>query len=259
MERLNKYLAHAGIASRRQCDELIATGRVKVDGRIIRDLGIKIDPDQHKVSVDDAPVRTEKTVYWVVNKPVGYLCTNHDPAGRPLAKDLIPRIEQRVFTVGRLDEASEGMLLMTNDGELAYKLMHPKFEVEKTYLVLVAGQPTQQDLKQLLDGVWLSDGKVKAKRVRRVKAQGDSTWLRIVLCEGKNREIRRMLAKLEHKVMKLRRVAIGPIDLDRLPKGKARKLSLEELNSLKKTVDDGLKKLEKLHRRATGEGDRPKS
>ncbi len=259
MERLNKYLAHAGIASRRQCDELIATGRVKVDGRIIRDLGIKIDPDQHKVSVDDAMVRTEKSVYWVINKPVGYLCTNHDPAGRPLAKDLIPRIEQRVYTVGRLDEASEGMLLMTNDGELAYKLMHPKFEVEKTYLVLVAGQPSRQDLQKLLDGVWLSDGRVKAKRVRRVKAQGDSTWLRIVLCEGKNREIRRMLAKLEHKVMKLRRVAIGPIDLDRLPKGKARKLTLEELTTLKKTVDDGIQKLEKLQRRAATEGERPKS
>lgn len=251
MERLNKYLAHAGIASRRQSDELIATGRVKVDGRIIRDLGIKIDPDQHKVTVDDVPVRTEKTVYWVVNKPVGYLCTNHDPAGRPLAKDLIPRIEQRVFTVGRLDEASEGMLLMTNDGELAYHLMHPKFEVEKTYLVLVAGQPTRMDLQKLLDGVWLSDGKVKAKRVRRVKAQGESTWLRIVLSEGKNREIRRMLAKLDHKVMKLRRVAIGPIELDRLPKGKARKLSLTELAALKKTVEVGLKNLEKLQRRAT--------
>jgi 23S rRNA pseudouridine2605 synthase len=252
MERLNKYLAHAGVASRRQCDELIATGRVKVDGRVVRDLGVKIDPDQHKVSVDDAPVRVEKTVYWVVNKPVGYLCTNHDPAGRPLALDLIPRIEQRVYTVGRLDEASEGMLLMTNDGELAYQLMHPKFQVEKTYLVLVAGQPNKQDLQKLLDGVWLSDGKVKAKRVRRVKAQGDSTWLRIVLCEGKNREIRRMLAKLNHKVMKLRRVAIGPVDLDRLPKGKARKLSLTELAALKKTVEAGFKKLEKLRDRAAG-------
>lgn len=253
MERLNKYLAHAGVASRRKCDELIAAGRVKVDGRVVRDLGTKLEPERHTISVDDAPVRSEKTVYWVVNKPVGYLCTNHDPAGRPLATDLIPRIEQRVFTVGRLDEASEGLLLLTNDGELAYRLMHPKFEIEKTYLVLVAGHPTAADLQKLLDGVWLSDGKVKAKRVRRLKSQGDSTWLRIVLCEGKNREIRRMLAKLDHKVMKLRRVAIGPVELDRLAKGKARKLSLKELEALRKTVDHGIKKLERLRHRATGD------
>lgn len=254
MERLNKYLAHAGVASRRKCDELIAAGRVKVDGRVVQDLGTKLVPERHTISVDDEPVKGEKAVYWLVHKPVGYLCTNHDPAGRPLATDLIPRIEQRVYTVGRLDEGSEGLLLMTNDGDLAFKLMHPKFEIEKTYLVLVAGSPTTTDIQKLLDGVWLSDGKVKAKRARRVKTQGDSTWLRIVLCEGKNREIRRMLAKLDHKVMKLRRVAIGPIELDRLPKGKARKLSLKELEDLRKTVESGSKKLETLRDRAAGGG-----
>jgi 23S rRNA pseudouridine2605 synthase len=252
MERLNKYLAHAGVASRRKCDELIAAGRVKVDGRVIRDLGTKLEPERHTISVDDAPVRGEKPVYWVVHKPVGYLCTNHDPAGRPLAQDLIPRIEQRVYTVGRLDEASEGLLLMTNDGDLAYKLMHPKFEIEKTYLVLVAGHPTTLDLQKLLDGVWLAEGKVKARRARKVRSQGDSTWLRIVLCEGKNREIRRMLAKLDHKVMKLRRVSIGPIELDRLPKGKARKLALKELEALRKAVDAGGRKLDRLRDRAAG-------
>ncbi|MBX3397963.1 MAG: rRNA pseudouridine synthase [Gemmataceae bacterium] len=257
MERLNKYLAHAGVASRRKCDELIAAGRVKVDGRVVRDLGTKLEPDRHTISVDDAPVRGEKTVYWVVHKPVGYLCTNHDPAGRPLATDLIPRIEQRVFTVGRLDEASEGLLLMTNDGDLAYKLMHPKFEIEKTYLVLVAGHPTPGDLQKLLDGVWLAEGKVKARRVRKLKSQGDSTWLRIVLSEGKNREIRRMLAKLDHKVMKLRRVAIGPIELDRLPKGKARKLSLKELDALKKEAEAGTRKLDRLRDRAAGRENGP--
>ncbi len=246
MERLNKYLAHSGVASRRKCDELIATGRVKIDGRIVRDLGIKLEPEKHTISVDDVPVKYEKTVYWLVHKPVGYLCTNHDPAGRPLASDLIPRIEQRVFTVGRLDESSEGLLLMTNDGELAYRLMHPKYEIEKTYLVLVAGHPTAQDLQKLLDGVWLAEGKVKARRVKRMKSQGDSTWLRIVLCEGKNREIRRMLAKQNHKVLKLRRIAIGPLELDRLPKGKARKLSLKELTALKSCVDSGIRKLERL-------------
>src|SRR5580692_6979588 len=244
MERLNKYLAHAGIGSRRFCDTLIAAGRVKVDGNLVRDMGLKIDPQAHQVSVDDHPVRTEKPVYWVVNKPVGYLCTDADPAGRPRAVDLLPHVEQRVFTVGRLDEGSEGLLLMTNDGDLATSLMHPRYGVPKTYLVLVAGKPTPEDLQKLLDGVWLSEGKVKARSVKRVRAQGNSTWLRVILTEGKNREVRRMLAKLDHKVMKLRRVAIGPVKLDKLPKGKARRVSAEELADLRKFVATAQEKIE---------------
>ena len=236
MERLNKFLAHAGVGSRRFCDTLISAGRVKVDGVPVRDLGLKIDPAAHQVSVDDHPVRAEKPVYWAVNKPVGYLCTNSDPAGRPLAVHLLPHVEQRVYTVGRLDEASEGLLLLTNDGDLAFRLMHPRFGVEKTYLVQVQGSPSPADLKQLLHGVWLSEGKVRARRIKRLKRQGESTWLRIVLAEGKNREIRRMLAKLGHKVLTLKREAIGPVKLDRLPKGKSRRLSLPELKMLKLAV-----------------------
>jgi 23S rRNA pseudouridine2605 synthase len=234
MERLNKFLAHAGVASRRQCDTLIASGRVRVNGRVVVDLATKVDAATHKVAVDDTPVRVERSVYWVVHKPVGYLCTNHDPSGRPLALHLIPHVEQRVYTVGRLDESSEGMLLMTNDGELAHKLMHPRYQIEKTYQVLVAGKPSVADLNKLLEGVWLSAGKVAAKSVRRMKPQGESTWLRVVLCEGKNREIRRMLAKLSHKVLRLKRIAIGPVLLDKLPKGKSRKLNPRELDALNK-------------------------
>ena len=236
MERLNKFLAHAGIGSRRHCDTLIAAGRVKVDGHKVADLGLKIDPAKHTIAVDDHPVRSEKLVYWVVNKPVGYLSTNSDPAGRPRAIELLPHVDQRVYTVGRLDEGSEGLLLMTNDGELAFHLMHPRFGIPKTYFVLVAGKPTPVDIQKLLDGVWLSEGKVKAKDVRRMKPQGNSTWLRIVLTEGKNREIRRMLAQLGHKVMKLRRTAIGPVTLDKLPKGKCRRISAAELTELQKWV-----------------------
>src|SRR6059058_5420259 len=129
MERLNKFLAHAGVGSRRHCDTLIAKGRVKVDGVRVTDLGTKINPQVHQVAVDDTPV------YWAVNKPVGYLCTNDDPDGRPRAADLLPHVEQRVYTVGRLDEGSEGLLLMTNDGDLAMPLMHPRYGVPKTYLV----------------------------------------------------------------------------------------------------------------------------
>lgn len=233
MERLQKVLAHAGVGSRRHCEELITAGRVTVDDRPVRELGVKVDPGQ-KICVDDVPIQQERPVYWLVNKPRGYLCTNHDPAGRPRAIELIPQVEQRVYTVGRLDEASEGLLLLTNDGDLAFRLMHPRFGVDKTYLVQVAGYPTHQDLEQLLKGVWLSDGHVRARQVKRLKTQGESTWLRIVLCEGKNREIRRMLARLGHKVLRLRRLALGPVQLGRLPAGKARRLSGPELEALRR-------------------------
>jgi 23S rRNA pseudouridine2605 synthase len=236
MDRLNKLLAHAGVGSRRQCDELIRAGRVRVDGEAVHDLGTKVDPETQRVSVDGHPVKIERLVYWLVNKPRGVVCTNFDPAGRPRAIDLVPHVEQRVYTVGRLDETSEGLLLLTNDGDLAFRLMHPRFGVEKTYLVQVQGVPAPADLKQLLRGVWLSEGKVRARRIKRLKRQGESTWLRIVLSEGKNREIRRMLARLGHKVLTLKRIAIGPVLLDRLPKGKARRLSLPELNALKQSV-----------------------
>ena len=236
MERLNKYLAHAGVGSRRHCDTLIAAGRVKVDGRVVRELGVQVNPETQQVAVDDDPVRAEKFVYWLVNKPQGYLCTNSDPGGRPRAVDLLPHVDQRVYTVGRLDEASEGLLLMTNDGSLAFQLMHPRYGVTKTYMVQVAGRPTNEDVQKLLDGVWLAEGKVKAKSVRRLKPQGNSTWLKVVLCEGKNREIRRMLAKLDHKVLQLRRIALGSIELDKLPRGKARKLTLKEIEQLKKDI-----------------------
>src|SRR5262249_2403225 len=176
MERLNKLLAHAGLGSRRQCETLIGAGRVAVDGHTVRELGTKVDPQKQRVAVDGEPIRVERPVYWLMNKPRGYLCTNRDPAGRPLVIDLVPRVSQRVYTVGRLDEDSEGLLLLTNDGELANRLMHPRFGVEKTYQVQVAGVPTGEDLQQLLKGVWLSAGHVRAKHVKRVKKQGDSTW-----------------------------------------------------------------------------------
>jgi 23S rRNA pseudouridine2605 synthase len=236
MERLHKLLAHAGVGSRRQCEALIAAGRVSVDGQIVRELGAKVDPGQ-KICVDGELVHAERLVYWLVNKPRGYLCTNHDPAGRPLAIELVPHVPQRVYTVGRLDEASEGLLLLTNDGDLAFRLMHPRFGVEKTYLVQVAGRPSKDDERQLLKGVWLSDGHVKARRVHRLKSQGESTWLRIVLSEGKNREIRRMLARLGHKVLNLRRIAIGPVQLGHLGRGKARPLTAPELAELRKIAE----------------------
>jgi 23S rRNA pseudouridine2605 synthase len=240
MERLNKFLAHAGVGSRRHVETLIERGRVAINGAVVRELGTQVDPSIHKVSVDGQPVRRERLVYWAVNKPRGWLCTNHDPAGRPRVVDLVPQVAQRVYTVGRLDEASEGLLLLTNDGDLANQLMHPRYGVEKTYLVQVAGDPTPEDLKQLLRGVWLSDGHVKAERIKREKRQKGSTWLRIVLREGKNREIRRMLARLEHKVLRLRRVALGPLALAALPTGKSRRLRRDEIEGLRNSAERAL-------------------
>jgi len=234
LERLNKFLAHAGVGSRRHCEELIVRGRIAVDGQVVRELATRIDPESQEVCVDGTPLHHERPVYWLVNKPRGYICSNHDPAGRPLAIDLVPHVQQRVYTVGRLDEDSEGLLLLTNDGDLANRLMHPRFGVEKTYLVQVAGKPTRADMQQLLDGVWLSDGHVKAKRVKRLKTQGDSTWMEIVLNEGKNREVRRMLARLQHKVMRLKRITFGSIPIGRLRSGKSRPIKGEELERLKR-------------------------
>jgi 23S rRNA pseudouridine2605 synthase len=236
MDRLNKYLAHAGQGSRRHCDELIRAGRVSLDGVVVREMGTRVEPGQ-TVSVDGEPIQTEKHVYWLVNKPRGYLCTNSDPAGRPRAIDLVPHVRQRVYAVGRLDEDSEGLLLLTNDGDLANRLMHPRFGVFKSYLVQVAGKPTRDDLQKLLKGVYLSDGHVRARSVRPVKQQGDSTWLRIALSEGKNREIRRMLARLEHKVMRLKRIALGPVELGRLATGKCRPLTTLERKLLRRASE----------------------
>ncbi len=247
LERLNKILAHAGVGSRRHCDDLLAAGRVSVDGRTVRDLGIRVAPGQ-RITVDGEPIHAERTVYWLVNKPRNYFCTNFDPGRRPVVLDLVPHIAQRVYTVGRLDESSEGLLLLTNDGDLAHRLMHPRFGVEKTYVVLVAGSPAKEDMQQLLKGVWLSDGHVKAKRVKRLKGEGGGTWLRITLNEGKNREIRRMLARLEHKVLRLKRIALGPVKLGELPLGKSRRLTAPEVAELREAA---------AHARRPTPGERP--
>ncbi len=237
MERINKFLAHAGVGSRRQVEDLIRAGRVGVDGSAVRDLATRIVPGQ-TVTVDGKPVAAEKHVYWLVNKPLGVLCTNHDPGGRPRAIDLIPNVHERVYTVGRLDEDSEGLLLLTNDGDLAHKLMHPRFGVDKTYHVQVAGVPTLEDLDKITKGVWLSEGHVKAERVKKLRKQGKSVWLQIVLKEGKNREIRRMLAKFEHKVIRLIRIGLGPIELGNLKSGRSRPATTLELKRLRKIAAD---------------------
>lgn len=236
LERLHKFLARSGIGSRRSSEQLILQGRVSVDGQVVRELGTKIDPRTQQVEVDGQRVRTERLVYFAVHKPKGYVSTNADPAGRPRVVDLVAQVPERVYSVGRLDEDSTGLLILTNDGMLANKLAHPRFGVEKVYRALVAGLPTRETLDKLVEGVWLSDGKARAKRVRPVGKRGEATLLEMVLAEGKNREVRRMLAKFGHKVMSLQRVAVGPITLKGLSVGQYRHLTTREVDLLRRVA-----------------------
>ncbi|WP_435017331.1 pseudouridine synthase [Tundrisphaera sp. TA3] len=235
-DRLQKILAHAGIGSRRACEELILQGRVSVGGQVVRELGTRVNPLETPVSVDGQKIHSERPVYFAVFKPKGYVSTNADPSGRPRVIDLLPEIPQRVYTVGRLDEMSVGLMLLTNDGELANKLSHPSFGVEKLYRVVVAGVPGREVLDQITEGVWLAEGKVRAKKVRIVARKGLSTVLEMVLAEGKNREVRRMLAKFGHKVMNLTRVAIGPITVKGLASGQFRALTGREIDLLRRVA-----------------------
>jgi 23S rRNA pseudouridine2605 synthase len=236
-ERIQKVLAAAGLGSRRQCEELITTGRVEVDRKVITELGSRVDSDVQEIRVDGQPLPKTKLVYYAVNKPAGIVCTNSDPTGRPRVIDMIPNsADIRLFTIGRLDLSSEGLILVTNDGELANLLTHPRYGVDKTYRALVAGRPNREVLSKLLRGVHLAEGVARVDRVEVKSHHKESTNLEIVLREGKNREIRRILAQLGHKVMRLTRVAVGPIRLGEMPVGSVRKLAKEEISTLRKSV-----------------------
>ncbi|MBC8117215.1 MAG: rRNA pseudouridine synthase, partial [Candidatus Saccharimonas sp.] len=180
-ERLQKVLASAGLASRRHCEEYIVEGRVTVDGKTVRALGIKVDPDTQKVCVDGERIKPEKKRHYLVNKPPGVHCTNADPMGRTRVIDLLPPTSGRLFTVGRLDEGSEGLILVTNDGELAHKLAHPKFQVERLYRALIAGTPTDEILSQLRQGLYFTEGKFRVRDIRRIKTNGNATIVEVVL------------------------------------------------------------------------------
>jgi pseudouridine synthase len=230
-QRLQKVLAAAGLGSRRQCEDLIREGRVEVDRRAVTELGTRVDPAQQEIRVDGESLRPSKRLYFAVNKPVGVVTTNNDPSGRARVIDLVPT-EQRVFAVGRLDRSSEGLILVTNDGEFANRITHPRYGVEKTYLVRVAGAPDQRKLERLKKGVHLAEGYARAQSILIKKKQGHSTDLIIVLSEGRNREIRRILARVGHKVLSLKRIAVGPLKLGDLPVGAWRRVMSDEVEKL---------------------------
>jgi 23S rRNA pseudouridine2605 synthase len=238
-ERLQKVLAAAGIASRRECEELIRAGRVEVDRQLVSELGTRVDSHRQEIRVDGQVLPHPKLVYFAVHKPSGVVSTSRDPAGRPRVIDLLPPNAPRVFAVGRLDMSSEGLILLTNDGALANGLTHPRHGVEKIYQVQVAGQVEREVIGQLHRGVHLAEGIAHAKHVKIKSRRKTSTLLEMVLDEGRNREIRRLLANLGHKVQRLRRIAVGPVRLGDLPVGAVRPLTRTEVAALERAVAHG--------------------
>ncbi|MCJ7831977.1 MAG: rRNA pseudouridine synthase [Actinobacteria bacterium] len=230
-ERLQRSLARAGYGSRRACEDLIRSGRVTVNGLEV-DLGRKVDPGIDRIEVDGhlAPVDPGSR-YLMINKPTGMVTTMDDPQGRPTIVDLIPE-GPRVFPVGRLDMDSEGLLLLTNDGELANRLTHPRYGVEKEYLVEVTGAPTSKDLAALRRGVDLEDGPAKVLSVEVVSSAGERTALRVVMGEGRKREVRRLMESVSHPVVRLVRVRQGTVRLGGVSPGEVRDLRPEEVRSL---------------------------
>ncbi len=253
-ERLQKVLAQAGFGSRRACEELIRAGRVAVDGRIVTELGTKVDPETAEIRVDQQPIRRQPLRYVMLHKPTGYLSTEDVRAEYPSWKELV-QTSERLFVVGRLDHDSEGLLLLTNDGELAQRLMHPRHEHPKTYLVEVVGIPDARKIRRLQHGIMLDDGPTAPARAellselpqeyrrlqsRRVTAAGEDAarsrptrWLRITLYEGRKRQLRRMVALLGHPALRVIRIGLGPLTLGDLRPGKWRDLTPGEVRALR--------------------------
>jgi len=236
--RLQRYLAMAGAGSRRHCEEFILTGRVTVDRETVRELGFRVVPEAQDVRLDGERVRLERKTWYLLNKPTGYLCTNNDPDGRPRVIDLFPKDRERLFTVGRLDENSQGLILVTNDGELSHRLAHPRYRVPRIYQVQVAGIPDRELLEQLKRGLYFAEGRFKVADAKLISVRKSSAVLQLVLMEGQNREIRRLLAKVGHKVQRLERVALGPLELGDLPVGHYRLLTAQEIAALSELVAD---------------------
>jgi 23S rRNA pseudouridine2605 synthase len=240
--RLQKILAEAGVASRRGGEEMIRSGRVSVNGQVINQLGFKADPGLDRIRVNGKPIpRPAPKVYYLLYKPRGVITSLKDPEGRPTIKDLIPRIKAKVFPVGRLDYDAEGILLLTNDGEMAMHLSHPRYGVSRTYLVKVRGVLSPEDMEQLEQGVMLSDGMSPQLKVTPVRRLAKNSWLQVTLHEGRNRVIKRTFEAIHHPVLQLKRIRFGPLALSKpgerpgakLGPGDCRPLSSEEIEQLR--------------------------
>lgn len=234
MIRLQKHLADCGIASRRKAEEHILSGRVTVNGKAVTELGLKIDPAADRITFDGKLVALEKKCYVMLHKPEGYVTTASDEYGRAVVTDLVRDVPARLSPVGRLDYSTSGLLLLTNDGELLYRLTHPKHEITKTYIARVTGVPTTDSLRQLCEGVVIDNRKTAPAKAVMIKNDGTNASLRITIHEGRNRQVRKMCAVIGHDVLYLKRVSTGKIALGDLPKGQWRYLTADETAYLQK-------------------------
>lgn len=232
--RLQKYLAVSGVASRRKSEELILEGRIKVNGSVVTELGTKIDPDNDIVSFDNKIIKQEeKKVYYLLNKPVGYVTTAKDQFNRPNVVDIISNEKNRIYPVGRLDYNTSGLLILTNDGDLTNKITHPANHVEKTYLVKCKGTVSKQGLERLKNGIDIGGYVTQKANVEIIKTDGRNTSAKITISEGKNRQIRKMFDAIGNPVIDLKRISIGKIKVDGIEIGKYREMTDEELRYLK--------------------------
>ena len=233
-QRLQKIIAAAGYCSRRRAEDLIAAGRVRVDGQIIT-LGDQADAETSTILIDDKPLKAaEELVYILINKPLGTVTTLSDPEGRPVVTDLVSDLPVRLFPVGRLDINTSGLLLLTNDGALANRLAHPSHQVDKRYLAKVRGQLTTQSIKALEEGVALEDGLTAPAKITNLRFRGGHTWFELTIHEGRNRQVRRMCEVLGHQVSRLVRIGYAFLTLDNLAPGQKRALTDQEVGRLKR-------------------------
>ncbi|OMF73077.1 pseudouridine synthase [Paenibacillus glucanolyticus] len=234
MERLQKIMAQAGVASRRKCEELILEGKVQVNGETVTELGTKADPAQDLITVSGKPIKNEKKVYVMLNKPKGVITSASDPEGRKIVSDYLKGIKERVYPIGRLDYDTEGLLLLTNDGEFANLLSHPKYHVPKTYLATVKGVPHGTELDKLRQGIMLEDGMTSPAEVeyKDVDPDNKQSVISITIHEGRNRQVRRMFEAISHPVLRLKRISYGDLLLQNLKRGLYRHLTADEINQL---------------------------
>lgn len=231
-ERLQKILAKAGIASRRAAEELILAGRIEVNGEVVQAMGCKADPERDTISCDGLIINRQQKIYILLNKPAGYVTTLSDPQGRPIVSDLVADIALRLFPVGRLDLETEGALLMTNDGELGNAILHPRFEVNKTYEATVAGSPSRDQLRLLEQGIDIEGVRTRPAKIRVVQRRGQQTVIEVIIHEGKKRQVRKMFQAINHRVLALKRTAYGNLRLGALAPGKYRVLGPEDLKKI---------------------------
>ena len=244
--RLQKLIAGTGLASRRKAEEMISSGRVMVNGTIVTELGTKVDPGRDHVKVDGKHLSAPQPfVYLMLNKPKNVMSTLEDPGGRTTVKDYLRGVSVRVFPVGRLDFDSEGLMLLTNNGDLAQALLHPRYHVPKTYLIKVKGVLTDEEIRQLEHGVRLEDGMTSPAQVKKVRKVEANSWLEITIREGRKHQVKRMLESVGHPVIKLMRVRMGPLSLGNLEPGEFRFLTDREANVLRELVNERVATVER--------------